>query len=344
MPSLKPSLNWLLVFIPIALLLERVPGAGDPLVFFAAALSIVPIARLIGQSTHQLAHYTGDAIGGLLNATFGNLPELIIAVVALRAGLYEMVAASLIGVLLANLLLATGFAFLLGGLRHHTQEFNPGALSVYGSMMFISVISLALPSLYERVFARLLLVLYVLYLVFMLRTHPDQFASVAAHEESHDEDAQWSVARCMISLVAASLAAAWMSELLVGSAEGTGHALGLSAPFIGIVLLATVGGAAESASAVSMGMRNRLDLTLGIVFGSCIQIALFIAPALVFASYFVGPKPFQLSFSTGGVGLMFVAVLIATLVAGRGSSNWYKGVQLLAVYGMIAMMLYLAPI
>jgi Ca2+:H+ antiporter len=356
---LKPSLNWLLLFIPVTLLLESAE-ASDPLVFFSAALSIVPIAALIGQSTHQLAHYTGDAIGGLLNATFGNLPELIIAMVALRAGLYEMVAASLIGVLLANLLLATGLAFLLGGFRHHQQEFNPGALSVYTSMMFISVISLALPSLYERVFAKdgaipqqealnlglaaLLLVLYVLYLVFMLRTHPDQFASVAALEETHEEEAQWSVARCMTSLVGASLAAAWMSELLVGSAEGTGHALGLSAPFIGIVLLATVGGAAEGASAISMAVRTRLDLTLGIVFGSCIQIALFIAPALVFASYVVGPKPFQLSFSSGGVGLMFVTVLIAALVAARGSSNWYKGVQLLAVYAMIAMMLYLAPI
>ena len=141
-----------------------------------------------------------------------------------------------------------------------------------------------------------------------------------------------------------SLAAAFMSEILVGSAEGTGHALGLSAPLIGIVLLATVGGAAEGASAVSMALRNRLDLTLGIVFGSCIQIALFIAPLLVFASYVVGPKPFLLSFSTGGVGLLFLGVLIAAIVTARGSANWYKGVQLLTVYGMIALMLYFAPI
>jgi Ca2+:H+ antiporter len=234
-------------------------------------------------------------------------------------------------------------------------------MAVYGSMMFIAVVSLALPSMYERIFASggkivqqewlnvglavLLLALYVLYLVFMLRTHPDAFASAAGPGETHEEEeAHWSLGRATATLVAASLAAAFMSEILVGSAEGTGEALGLSAPFIGIVLLATVGGAAEGASAISMALRNRLDLTLGIVFGSCIQIALFIAPLLVFASYVVGPKPFLLSFSTGGVGLLFLGVLIAAIVAARGSANWYKGVQLLTVYLMIALMLYFAPI
>jgi Ca2+:H+ antiporter len=214
--------------------------------------------------------------------------------------------------------------------------------------------------MYERAFARsgpipeqeaanlglavLLLALYALYLVFMLRTHPDAFASAGEREEHEAEEPRWSLARCTGSLVGASLAAALMSEILVGSAEGTGRVLGLSAPFIGVVMLATVGGAAEGASAITMALRNRLDLTLGIVFGSCIQIALFVAPVLVFASYAVGPQPFQLRFSTGGVGLIFLAVLIATIISARGAANWYKGVQLLAVYGMIALMLYFAPI
>jgi Ca2+:H+ antiporter len=356
----RPSVYWLFVFVPVTLLVEHAPGVTPAVVFFSAALSIVPIAYLISRSTEGLAHYTGDAIGGLLNATFGNLPELIIATVALKAGLYEMVAGSLVGAILANLLLAVGLSFLLGGLRWHTQEFSAAALSMYGSMMFIAVVSLTLPSMYERTFAvsgpiveqqyanvglaALLLVLYALYLVFMIGTHPEAFASVGKGGGEEEHGPRWSLARCTGSLVAASVLAALMSEVLVGAAEGTGQSLGLSAPFIGVVLLATVGGAAEGASAVGMALKNRLDLTLGIAFGSCIQIALFVAPLLVFASYLVGPRPFLLSFSAGGVGLVFLAVLIATFISSRGSANWYKGVQLVAVYAMIALMLYFAPI
>jgi len=190
----KPSIGWLLLFIPVAIALDRMAGVSPPLVFFCAALAIIPVARYIGHSTEHLAGYTGDAAGGLLNATFGNLPELIITVVALKAGLYEMVAASLIGAIFFNLLLALGLSFLIGGRRFHTQTYNATAASTYGAMMFIAVISLALPSMYDRLFAGggqiaeqrslnlglavLLITLYVLYLVFMLKTHPDAFASV----------------------------------------------------------------------------------------------------------------------------------------------------------------------
>jgi Ca2+:H+ antiporter len=356
---LKPSPNWLLLFAPAAVALERVPGISPPLVFFAAALAIIPIARLIGHGTENLATYTGDAIGGLLNATFGNLPELIITIVALKAGLYAMVAASLVGAILFNLLLALGLSFFLGGLRHHVQQFSASAAGIYASMMFIAVVSLALPSMYERLFATggpiveqqsinlglavLLLALYALYLLFMVRTHPEDFASVGRNEPAAHER-RWSLTHSIAVLVGASVAAAFLSEILVGAVEGTGEALGLSAPFIGIVLLASVGGAAEGMSAISMARKNRLDLTLGIAFGSCIQIALFIAPVLVFASYFVGPEPFLLSFSSGGIGLLFIAVLIGAIVASHGSSNWYKGVQLIAVYLMIALMLYFVPL
>ncbi len=360
MQSVKWSRHWMLLFVPLAVALDRVPGISPPIVFLVAALAIVPIARLLSSSTEQLSHYTGDAIGGLLNATFGNLPELIICVVALKAGLYAMVAASLIGAILFNLLLVLGLSFLLGGLRRHTLDFSAQAVSVYSSMMFIAVISLALPSIYERTFASsgpvttsqetmnvglavLLLVLYGLYLLFMIRTHPEIFASVGKGK-AEEHEAHWSLTWCLGVLVGSSVLAAFLSEVLVGAVEGTGEALGLSTPFLGIVLLASVGGAAEAVSAVSMARKGRFDLSLGIALGSCILIALFVAPVLVFASYFVGPHPFQLSFSLGGVGLLFLAVLIGAIVASGGSGNWYKGVQLIAVYLMIALLLYFVPL
>jgi Ca2+:H+ antiporter len=358
MQSIKWSKHWMLVFVPVALLLEHVPGVGPPVEFLVAALAIVPIARLIGASTEHLSHYTGDSVGGLLNAVFGNLPEIIIGVVALKAGLYAMVAASIVGAILFNLLLVLGLCFLLGGLRRHTLEFNAQAVRVYSTMMFIAVMSLALPSLYERAFAAnelaveqdkinvglavLLMVLYGLYLLYMIRTHPEEFASVG--EQETEPEAHWSLPLCLGVLVGASVVAAVLSEILVGAVEGTGEALGLSQAFLGIVLLASVGGAAEAISAVTMARNGRFDLSLGIALGSCILIALFVAPLLVFASYVVGPQPFLLSFNTGSVALLFLSVLIGALVAAGGTGNWYKGVQLLAVYLMIALLLYFVPL
>jgi len=357
--SLKPSLNWLLAFIPISLALEyaHVP---PPVLFFSAALAIVPIASLIVHSTEQLARYTGDAIGGLLNATFGNAPELIIAMVALRAGFFDMVRASIIGAILANLLLATGVAFLLGGLRYHTQEYNSSAARLYSSMMLISAISLGIPSAFNRFFspegtlpeeklvnlgtAIVLLAAYGLYLVFLIKTHPDYFQSAAVAEEQHGEHGEaWSVGRATGTLVGASLLAAWMSELLVGAAEGTGQALGMSEVFIGIVLLAIIGGAAESGSAIAMARKNKLDLTVGIAMGSSIQIALFVAPVLVFASAFIAPRPLELAFSRAEIGALFLTVLVGATVASDGRSNWYKGVQLILMYAMIAILFYFLP-
>jgi Ca2+:H+ antiporter len=353
----RSSVDWLFALIPVTLALEHA-GAPPPWVFFAAAVAILPVARLIVRSTEALAVHTGDAVGALLNATFGNAPELIIALVALRAGLLDMVRASLIGAILANLLLALGIAFLLGGLRFHTQSYREGAIRMYGSMMLIAAVSLVVPSAFSRVFAPeetlreevllnvglalVLLAAYVLYLVFMLRTHPDEFAGDPGHAPAH-EGPGWSVARAGGGLLAASLLAAWMSEVLVGAAEATGAALGMSEVFIGIVLLAIVGGAAESGSAIAMGRANRMDLAVGIALGSCIQIALFVAPTLVLASYFIAPRPLELSFGRAEIGSLFLAVLIGAHVAGDGRSHWFKGVQLVAVYLIIALMFYLVP-
>jgi Ca2+:H+ antiporter len=356
---LKPSINWLLVFIPIALVLEH-GHASPPLIFFAAALAIVPIAALIVKSTEQISTRTGDAIGGLLNATFGNAPELIISLVALRAGLLDMVRASIIGAILANLLLALGIAFVLGARRHGDQEFNSRASRVYSTMMLLAAMSLIIPSAFSRAFAPeaeirqesmlnlgiagVLLFAYILYLVFSLKTHKGTFESVGGEAGGHHhEGPAWSMPRAIGSLVLASVLAAWMSEVLVGAAEGTGEVLGMSQIFIGIVFVAVVGGAAESGSAIAMAAKKKMDLSIGIALGSSIQIALFVAPVLVFASYFIAPRPLELSFSRAEIGSLFLGVLIGSIVCGDGRTNWFKGVQLITFYAIIAMMFYFMP-
>src|SRR5688572_12339718 len=267
---LKPGIHWLFVFLPITIVLEQT-HASAPMIFFSAALSIIPIARLISTSTEHLATYTGDAAGGLLNATFGNLPELIIAIVALRAGLHDMVLASLAGAILANLLMAMGASFLVGGIKFHNQDYNPVSIRVYSSMMMIAVLSLTVPSSFHRFFGSagptphentlniilsvILLSAYGLYLLFMLKTHPDFFRSEGAESHEHN-GARWSMQKAIISLVVASVLAAFMSEILVGAAEETGKALGMSTVFIGVIFLAVIGGAAESISAIVMGSKN----------------------------------------------------------------------------------------
>jgi Ca2+:H+ antiporter len=355
---LKPSLYWLFVFIPISLALEQAE-APPAVLFFSAALAVIPIAGLIVRSTEQLAHRTGDAVGGLLNATFGNAPELIIALVALRAGYLDLVRASLIGAILANLMLTLGLSFLLGGLRHHEQFFNQQAARTYSTMMFLAAVSMGVPSAFSRFFAPtgtirqehmlnvgiaiVLLLAYGLYLWFALKTHPAAFASVAGDAPEHEEEPRWTTQRAVASLVGASALAAWMSEILVGAAEGAGKALGMSQTFVGIVLLAMVGGAAEAGSAISMARKNKVDLTIGIALGSSIQIALFVAPVLVLASYFIAPQPLDLSFNRSEVGALFLGVILGTIVCGDGQSNWYKGVQLITVYTILALMFYFTP-
>ena len=357
---MRPSVYWLFVFIPIAVILDHAGNVPPPVIFFSAALAIVPVASLIVRSTEQIAKRTGDAVGGLLNATFGNAPELIIALVALKAGYADMVRASIVGAILANLLLALGMAFFFGGLRHRDQTYNPAAARIYSSMMLLAAASLAVPSAFSRYFAPegttrqeellnlgiagVLLLTYALYLLFSLKTHRGAFASVEGdEEESHGESKRWSMPRAILALAGASVLAAWMSEILVGVAEGTGKALGMSQIFIGIVFLAIIGGAAESGSAIAVARKDKMDLSVGITLGSSIQIALFVAPVLVFSSYLIAPQPLELSFGRAEVGSLFIGVFIGTIVCGDGHSNWFKGVQLVTIYIIIATMFYFLP-
>lgn len=354
----SPSINWLFILTPLSIVLGQNKDISPTVVFFVTALAIVPVAHMIVHATEKIAAHTGEAIGGLLNATFGNAPELIICLVALRSGLIEMVSASIIGVLLANLLLAQGLSFLIGGVRHHDQQYNPNSVRLYNSMMLIAVVSLIVPTAVgpalgvvgsESAISDLsigvsvmLLLTYVLYLFFTLGTHAKLFAAIE-ETKPHRGAKKWSVSRSLFTLIGASVLAAILSEVLVGSAEGAGRQLGMSEAFVGLIFVAIVGGAAESLSAISVASRNRMDLSLGISLGSSIQIALFVAPILVLASYFIAPRPFNLIFHKQLLGFLLLSVLLSAIIAGDGRSNWYKGVQLIVLYILLGFTLYLIP-
>jgi Ca2+:H+ antiporter len=354
----RPAVEWLLALIPVVLILDRAAVVA-PVVFFVAALAIIPLAALIVRSTEHVAEHTGPGVGGLLNATFGNLPELIIAFVALRAGLVDMVRASLIGAILANVLLALGIAFLLGGRRHHVMDYNPAGARTYGSMLMLAVVTLAVPAAFHRFLGAaapesgrsvsvgtslVLLATYICYLVYTVRTHRDFFAAHERHDPAEHGGPAWSAARAVGTLLAASVGAAWISETLVGAAEATGHALGMSPIFLGMVLLAVIGGAAESGSAIAMGRKNKPDLAVGIALGSSIQIALFVTPVLVLLSGTVTTASLNLSFSRLEIGALLLGTLIVVTTSGDGRATWFKGVQLLAVYLIIAGCVYWMPV
>jgi Ca2+:H+ antiporter len=309
----------------------------------------------MGKATEELAVRTGEGIGGLLNATFGNAAELIIAFAALRAGLHDVVKASLAGSIIGNILLVLGAAMLAGGLRHREQHFNPGATRSQATMLTLAAIALFLPAAYRATvgpegariggvsvaIALVLLVTYALNLLFVLVTHRTYFSGDAAAE--HAGAQTWGVGRALGVLTAATIGIAWMSEMLVGAVEPAAHALGMNSVFVGIFVVAILGNAAEHATAVTAALANRMELSLGIAVGSSVQIALFVTPVLVLASLAFGPQPMDLVFFPGLVLTVFFAVLVLGQVSGDGQSNWIKGVQLLAVYLILAIVFYFAP-
>ena len=348
-------LLWLLVFVPVVFAAETLAPDAHTLLFLLSVLSIVPLAGLLSHATESVAAKTGDAVGGLLNATLGNLTELVIALTALRAGQYMLVKASIAGAIVTNTLFMLGASFLLGGLKHRVQEYNRAGARFQAALLFLAVIALLVPSAIANVdrapgavtqalslgLAVLLIVAYGLGMLFSLKTHPELFAS-AGHTEEGDE-APWPMGLALVTLAGVTVLVALVSEVFVESVQVAAVSFGMTPAFVGFIVVALVGGAAEMASAFSGARKNRLDLSVGIALGSASQIALFVAPLLVLLSYVLGPNPMSLEFWPGAVSMMLIATLTATLVINSGRSAWFVGVLLLMVYMVFAMTLYLLP-
>jgi Ca2+:H+ antiporter len=351
----RTPLLWLLVFVPIVLAAERLRPEAHTALFFLSILAIVPLAALLSMATESVAAKTGDTIGGLLNATLGNLTELVIALAALGAGEYTLVKASIAGAIVTNSLFMLGGSFLLGGLKHHVQEFNRSTARLQAGLLFLASVALLIPSAISRADATpealftqklsiglsiLLMLAYALGLLFSLKTHRDFFGSVA-HAE--DEEEHWPIGVALATLAGVTVLVALVSEVFVASVQDAALALGLSQAFVGFIVVALVGAAAEMAAAFAGARKNRLDLSVGIALGSAAQIALFVAPMLVLLSYVVGPAPMSLQLWPGAVTMIVIATLTAALVTTSGRSAWFIGVLVLLVYATLALTLYLLP-
>jgi Ca2+:H+ antiporter len=353
----------LVPFIVGAIALE-LAHADAVLIFIASALGVIPTAALMGRATEELATRSGPGIGGLLNVTFGNAPELIIAFFALNEGLQEVVKASLVGSILGNILLVMGAAMLVGGASRERQFFDRTAANTQSLMLLLAVVALVMPAIYELVIggslpspedraerfpsdleamsatvAVVLLVSYVAGLLFSLRTHRDLFNPVGGADEHVGAEA-WSVRRSVIALALAGVAVGVMSEILVGSISEASEGIGLSPFFVGVIVVAIVGNAAEHWVAIYFAARDKMDLSVNISIGSSAQIALFAAPVLVLLSFVVGPFPMALVFNGLELGAVFMAVLIANQVTQEGESTWFEGLQLLAVYVVLGLVFF----
>jgi Ca2+:H+ antiporter len=349
------KLLWLLIFVPVMFIAEKMRPEAHTLLFVLSVLAIVPLAALLSHATESVAARTGDAVGGLLNATLGNLTELVIALAALRAGEYTLVKASVAGAIVTNTLFMLGASFLLGGLRFHVQEYNRISARMQAGLLFLATVALLIPSAVTKVDAEaaaafsqklsvslsvLLIVAYGLGMLFSLKTHRELFASV---EHADESEAPWPVALAVATLAGVTVLVALVSEVFVESVQQAAESFGMTPAFVGFIVVALVGAAAEMASAFSGARKNRLDLSVGIALGSASQIALFVAPVLVLLSYVLGPTPMTLQFWPGAVLMMFIATMAAALVTNSGRSTWFVGVLLLMVYSIFAMTLYLLP-
>jgi Ca2+:H+ antiporter len=354
------SLNTLLVFLPLTAWLHYATGYRTA-EFICACLSIIPLAGWMGRATEHLAERTSDAIGGLLNATFGNAAELVIALVALASpkDMHAVVKASITGSIIGNILLVMGAAFLAGGVKFRVQTFNPAGVGSTTTTLSLAAIALVIPALFHQLEGRpvgdsreqtlslgiavVLLVTYAASLLFTLHTHKQLFISAAPEPQEGGRAAPWSVGRSLGVLAGATALVAWVSEMLVGSVEHAAHTLGMSNVFIGVVVVAIIGNAAEHSTAVLAALKDRMDLAIGIAVGSSAQIALFVAPVLVLASYALGPHPLDLVFTSAEVVAVVIAVHLAHLVTNDGESHWLEGVQLLSVYAMLGLVFYFLP-
>jgi Ca2+:H+ antiporter len=360
------------VFIPLALALD-LAGASDTLVFFASALALVPAAAAMGKATEEAAGRAGPGVGGLLNVTFGNAPELIIALFALGKGLHEVVKASIVGSVVSNVLLVLGAAMLVGGLRapqaegrsYREQRFTLGMAHSQAAMLILAVFALSLPLVFvlaggghapgahdvrvsfssdakhfSLAVAIVLILVYVAGLVFSLRTHRELFNPF--HEEQAEDTEGWTMRRAVIVLAIAGVVVAVLSEILVGSISGAARSAGLSEFFMGAVVVAIAGNAAEHWVAVVVAWKQKMDLAMNISIGSAAQVALFVAPVLVLFSFFIGPAPMPLVLNGYEVAALIGAAWITSYLVHEGRSNWFEGVKLLGAYVIVVLMFLFA--
>jgi len=348
-------LLWLLVFVPVLFAGEALAPDAHTFLFVVSVLAIVPLAALLSHATESVSAKTGDTVGGLLNSTLGNLTELVIALAALRLGQYTLVKASIAGAIVSNTLFMLGASFFLGGLKYHVQEYNRMAARLQAGLLFLATVALLIPSAVAagepgvpRIFVQklsvalsaLLITAYALGLVFSLKTHPEFFGS-AGHDEAGEEP--WPMGLALGTLAAVTVVVALVSEVFVESVQQAAEAFGMTPAFVGFIVVALVGAAAEMASAFAGARRNRLDLSVGIGLGSAAQIALFVAPVLVLVSYAIGPTPMDLEFWPGAVVMILIATMTASLVTTSGRSAWFVGVLVLMVYLIFALTLYMLP-
>ena len=355
--SLKSPLNWMLILVPTAIALE-VMQAEATYIFVVSALAIIPIAGWMGRATEWMSEHLGSGIGGLLNATFGNAAELIIAIMALRAGLHEVVKASITGSIIGNILLVLGLAFISGGVKYPNLKFNRTAASLSTTLLALSAIALIVPGLFHQLagasavslertlsveISIVLFITYILSLIFALHTHKHLYVGKADAES--DEALGFSHVPLWLSgliLLTCTALVALLSEFLVGAIEHTAERFGMSEIFVGVFVVAIVGNAAEHSTAVIVALKNKMDLAFNIAVGSSLQVALLVAPLLVFTSYLFG-RPLDLLFTTFEIAAVALSIAIVNLVALDGESNWMEGVLLIAVYAILGLAFYTAP-
>ena len=348
-------LLWLLALVPVVFASQKFKPEAHTLLFVLSVLAIVPLAALLSHATESVAAKTGDTVGGLLNATLGNLTELVIALAALRAGQYMLVKASIAGAIVTNTLFMLGASFLLGGLKHHVQEYNRVSARLQAGLLFLATVALLIPSMVGEAdsaagaafaqklslgLAVLLIVAYGLGMLFSLKTHRELFANAESGEAG---EASWPLGLALATLAGVTVLVALVSEVFIESVQQAAVAFGMTPAFVGFIVVALVGGAAEMSSAFSGARKNRLDLCVGIALGSAAQIALFVAPLLVLLSYVMGPTPMNLQFWPGAVVMVLIATMTASLVTNSGRSAWFVGTLMLMVYAIFAMTLYLLP-
>ena len=339
-------LKFMLLFVPISFI-GKFLNFSPTIMFILAALSIIPLAGIMGEGTEEISSYTGPKIGGFLNATFGNATELIISFFALKSGLFEVVKSSIAGSIIGNILLVLGASMFIGGLKHKTQNFNINVVETTSSMLLFSLIGLCVPALFTHtinpnllntryeglslVVAIVMFILYILSLIFSFFTHKDLYATTT-EEEGHES--KWSLKKSIIILVIATVIIAIESEFLVGGIEDITSKLGLSEFFVGIILIPIIGNAAEHITAITMALKNKMDVAIEIALGSSLQIILFVAPVLIFLSLLF--TPMSIIFNPFELVSLIASVIIANKVASDGQSNWLEGAQLMAVYFIIA--------